>query len=34
VVGLRFFGGVAAIGVAKPLDGRDWRGVIRVGGQL
>lgn len=34
VLGVRFFGGVAMIGVAKPLDGRDWRGMIRVGGQM
>jgi hypothetical protein len=34
VVGLRFFGGVVSLGAAKPLDGRDWRGVFQVGGQL
>ncbi len=34
VVGLRFFGGVVSIGAAKPLDGRGWRGVFQMGGQL
>lgn len=34
VVGLRFFGGVVSVGAAKPLDGRGWRGVFQVGGQL
>jgi hypothetical protein len=34
VVGLRVFGGVASIGAAKPFDGRGWRGVVRMGGQL
>jgi len=34
VVGLRFFGGVVSLGAAKPLDGRGWRGVFQVGGQL
>ncbi len=34
VVGLRFFGGVVSVGAARPLDGRDWRGVFQVGGQL
>lgn len=34
VVGFRFFGGVVSLGAAKPLDGRDWRGVFQVGGQL
>ena len=34
VVGMRFFGGVVSVGAAKPLDGRGWRGVFQVGGQL
>jgi len=32
--GLRFFGGAVSWMAAKPLDGRGWRGVFSISGQL
>jgi hypothetical protein len=32
--GLRFFGGAVSWMAAKSLDGRGWRGVFSIAGQL